>query len=236
MDSPVSSNISGENLNAMNILQQFSQLMFLQSLAAGKNSSFDPSMFGFPDFKQSQQIPTSPTQVTTTTLPPISPKAEDASDALLTISKLLSSHQNLKNEFSSPSSPTTFESSPFKKYNNDFGFMDIFSSASTPSSTSTSSARLYKVHVNRESSKPLQDWMIANITNPYPTNRDVQQLSNATGFTYKQIRNWFTNSRRRYEQTCGTNGIPWIKKVAPKVCRKINLSSESSPLPSSSES
>uniref|UniRef100_A0A914PZH2 Homeobox domain-containing protein n=1 Tax=Panagrolaimus davidi TaxID=227884 RepID=A0A914PZH2_9BILA len=229
MDSPVSSNISGENLNAMNILQQ---LMFLQSLAAGKNSSFNPSMFGFPDFKQSQQIPTSPTQVTTT----LPPKAEDASDALLRICELLTSHQNLKNEFSSPSSPTTFESSPFKKYNNDFGFMDIFSSASTPSSTSTSSARQYKVHVNRESSKPLQDWMIANITNPYPTTRDVQQLSNATGFTYKQIRNWFTNSRRRYEQKCGTNGIPWIKKVAPKVCRKINLSSESSLLPSSSES
>uniref|UniRef100_A0AC35GLT8 Homeobox domain-containing protein n=1 Tax=Panagrolaimus sp. PS1159 TaxID=55785 RepID=A0AC35GLT8_9BILA len=115
--------------------------------------------------------------------------------------------------------------------NNDF--MDIFSSASTP----TSSARQYKVHVNRESSKPLQDWMIANITNPYPTTRDVQQLSNATGFTYKQIRNWFTNSRRRYEQTCGTNGIPWIKKDAPKVCRKIiHSSSESSPSSESCES
>jgi hypothetical protein len=231
MDSPGSSNIpSATNLNAMNILQQFSQLMFLQSLAAGKNSSFNPSMFGFPDFKQSQQIPTSPTQVTTTTLPPVSPKAEDASDALLTISELLSSHQNLKNEFSSPLSPTTFESS--QMCNNDF--MDIFSSASTP--TSTSSVRQYKVHVNRESSKPLQDWMIANITNPYPTTRDVQQLSNATGFTYKQIRNWFTNSRRRYEQTCGTNGIPWIKKDAPKVCRKIILSSsESSPSSESCE-
>uniref|UniRef100_A0A914QCR9 Homeobox domain-containing protein n=1 Tax=Panagrolaimus davidi TaxID=227884 RepID=A0A914QCR9_9BILA len=205
MDSPGSSNIpSATNLNAMNILQQ---LMFLQSLAAGKNSSFNPSMFGFPDFKQSQQIPTSPTQVTTT-LPPISPKPEDASDALLTISELLSSHQNLKNEFSLPSSPTTFETSQWCNID----FMDIFSSASTP----TSSARQYKVHVNRE---------------------NVQQLSNATGFTYKQIRNWFTNSRRRYEQTCGTNGIPWIKKDAPKVCRKIiHSSSESSPLPSSSES
>uniref|UniRef100_A0AC34GEN4 Homeobox domain-containing protein n=1 Tax=Panagrolaimus sp. ES5 TaxID=591445 RepID=A0AC34GEN4_9BILA len=95
-----------------------------------------------------------------------------------------------------------------------------------PSITSSAtSCRQYKVHVNRDSSKPLQEWMNAHLSNPYPTTREVEQLSQQTGFTFKQIRNWFTNSRRRYEQQCGINPLPWTKKEAPKVCRKI-LSSE----------
>uniref|UniRef100_A0A914XTP4 Homeobox domain-containing protein n=1 Tax=Panagrolaimus superbus TaxID=310955 RepID=A0A914XTP4_9BILA len=209
--------------NAMNILQQFSQLLFLQSLAtAGKTSSMDPSIFGFPKLEPQEQqssssfptFPSSPTQVTST-LPPISPQGNASINPLQTISELLASHQSLKSDLSS--SPALSETSPFKMYNN--SGMDL--------SWTSSSTRQYKVHVNRESSKPLQEWMNQHITDPYPTHRDVQQLSKQTGFTFKQIRNWFTNSRRRYEHQCGTNPLPWNKKDAPKVCRKI-LPSESS--------
>uniref|UniRef100_A0A914Y0C1 Homeobox domain-containing protein n=1 Tax=Panagrolaimus superbus TaxID=310955 RepID=A0A914Y0C1_9BILA len=82
--------------------------------------------------------------------------------------------------------------------------------------------RQYKVHVNRDSAKALQDWMNQHITDPYPSSREVQELSKQTGFTYKQIRNWFTNSRRRFEQQCSVHSLPlpWIKKDAPKICRK----------------
>uniref|UniRef100_A0A914QN16 Homeobox domain-containing protein n=1 Tax=Panagrolaimus davidi TaxID=227884 RepID=A0A914QN16_9BILA len=131
-----------DSRNAMNIFQQFSQLMFLQSLAAASGKpSMNPAMFGFPQSQSSQSNLSFPTQ----------PQQH----------------------------------------------------------------RQYKVHVNRESAKPLQDWMNAHITDPYPTRSDVKQLSMQTGFTFKQIRNWFTNNRRRYEEKCGPNAIPWIKKDSP---------------------
>uniref|UniRef100_A0AC34G3I3 Homeobox domain-containing protein n=1 Tax=Panagrolaimus sp. ES5 TaxID=591445 RepID=A0AC34G3I3_9BILA len=196
---------SASTTNAMNILQQFSQLLSLQhSLAAtGKTTStkMDPSMFGFPKLEKLQE--SSATQVSS---PPMSPQRNESSDLLREISDLLSSHQNLKSQVSPL--PSSTETSPFKMFN-DFG-MDFLPSPTT---------RQYKVAVNRESSKPLQDWMNANISHPYPKPHNVQQLSKQTGYSNKQIRNWFTNARRRYEIQCGTNPLPWIKKEAPNMCR-----------------
>uniref|UniRef100_A0AC35GRD6 Homeobox domain-containing protein n=1 Tax=Panagrolaimus sp. PS1159 TaxID=55785 RepID=A0AC35GRD6_9BILA len=72
----------------------------------------------------------------------------------------------------------------------------------------------YRLAVTRESSKPLQEWMNKNLHHPYPTLSDIHELSNITGFTNKQIRNWFTNNRRRIEQEYYLNKpLPWIKKA-----------------------
>uniref|UniRef100_A0A914PSD9 Homeobox domain-containing protein n=1 Tax=Panagrolaimus davidi TaxID=227884 RepID=A0A914PSD9_9BILA len=122
-----------DSSNAMNIniLQQFSQLLFLQSMASGKPlNSMNPAMFGFPQPQQYFQQP------------------------------------------------------------------DV-------------------IHVSRESAKPLQEWMNQHINNPYPTHSDVQKLSLQTGFSFKQIRNWFTNNRHRYEQSLGSKPLPWIKNDSP---------------------
>uniref|UniRef100_A0AC35FZQ4 Homeobox domain-containing protein n=1 Tax=Panagrolaimus sp. PS1159 TaxID=55785 RepID=A0AC35FZQ4_9BILA len=56
--------------------------------------------------------------------------------------------------------------------------------------------------------------MNKNLHHPYPTLSDIHELSNITGFTNKQIRNWFTNNRRRIEQEYYLNKpLPWIKKA-----------------------
>uniref|UniRef100_A0A914QX31 Homeobox domain-containing protein n=1 Tax=Panagrolaimus davidi TaxID=227884 RepID=A0A914QX31_9BILA len=218
MDSSSANSAAAASMNAMNILQQFSQFLFLQSLAAGQNPMMNPaSMFGLPQTPQQQasldqtfssQAPT-PASLASTSPGNVTTKFQ-------TIADILASHQNLKTELSStPSSSSSAEySSPFKMYG----------------SNNVVPARRYKVSVNRESAKPLQQWMNQHITDPYPSQRDVHELSKQTGFTFKQIRNWFTNSRRRYEQQCYAHSLPlpWIKKDAPKVCRKTETSSEES--------
>uniref|UniRef100_A0A914QF83 Homeobox domain-containing protein n=1 Tax=Panagrolaimus davidi TaxID=227884 RepID=A0A914QF83_9BILA len=206
--------MDSSSLNSMSILQQFSQLLFLQSLASGKSlNSMNPAMFGFPQTQISQpNFPQQSTQVKPL-LPPSSPTLSDPSKHLQTISDLLSSPSLLKSQLSPSFPSSSSETSPFK--------LDYENIQPT---------RQYKVHVNRESAKPLQEWMNQNITNPYPTQLDVQKLSSQTGFTFKQIRNWFTNNRRRYEEKCGSQALPWIKKDSPiskKIC-KSEFSTENS--------
>uniref|UniRef100_A0AC35GDY2 Homeobox domain-containing protein n=1 Tax=Panagrolaimus sp. PS1159 TaxID=55785 RepID=A0AC35GDY2_9BILA len=206
-----------DSTNAMNIFQQFSQLMLLQSLAAASGKpSMNPALFGFPQSQSSQSNLSFPTQVKPL-LQTLSPsKVSDPSAHLQTISKLLSSHQTLKSQLSPSGSDTSF-----KGYNDYENFQP-------------QQHRQYKVHVNRESAKPLQDWMNAHITDPYPTRSDVKQLSMQTGFTFKQIRNWFTNNRRRYEEKCGPNAIPWIKKDSPNSKKVVKLESAESSIISAS--
>uniref|UniRef100_A0AC35FSG5 Homeobox domain-containing protein n=1 Tax=Panagrolaimus sp. PS1159 TaxID=55785 RepID=A0AC35FSG5_9BILA len=67
----------------------------------------------------------------------------------------------------------------------------------------------YRIAVTKESAKPLQDWMKENLHHPYPTSEDILELSKKTGFSHKQIRNWFTNNRRRYEQENCEKPLPW---------------------------
>ena len=94
----------------------------------------------------------------------------------------------------------------------------------SPASSSSSAERSfpqhrqYKVHVNKESARPLKKWMEENITHPYPSAADVKQLAQETGFSHQQIPHWFTNNRRRYEQDCIQRGepLPWVKKEANK--------------------
>lgn len=131
--------------------------------------------------------------------PQVSPLPSNPMDLF---NNLLSAHSQLTSQLT-PSTPTqlTPSLSPFKYEPED-------------------ECRKWKVAVNRETAKPLQDWMNKNISNPYPSSKDVKQLAAETGFTYRQIRNWFTNSRRRYELKAGNSPLPWHKKEAPRVVRK----------------
>eukprot|EP00614_Pseudopedinella_elastica_P013900 CAMPEP_0172586594 /NCGR_PEP_ID=MMETSP1068-20121228/5941_1 /TAXON_ID=35684 /ORGANISM="Pseudopedinella elastica, Strain CCMP716" /LENGTH=115 /DNA_ID=CAMNT_0013381447 /DNA_START=271 /DNA_END=615 /DNA_ORIENTATION=- len=45
----------------------------------------------------------------------------------------------------------------------------------------------------------LKEWLLSDehFTHPYPTTQDQAQLMQATGIGKKQLKNWFTNARRR---------------------------------------
>uniref|UniRef100_A0AC34FH15 Uncharacterized protein n=1 Tax=Panagrolaimus sp. ES5 TaxID=591445 RepID=A0AC34FH15_9BILA len=113
---------SAATMNAMNILQQFSQLLFLQSLAAGKSSMpFNPSMYGLPPQPQQEKQHFSSTSTFSTKLPKLPPTSPgNVSMQNQTIADILASHQNLKSELCSPTTSTssTSEYSPFKLYEN----------------------------------------------------------------------------------------------------------------------
>uniref|UniRef100_A0AC34FEG8 Homeobox domain-containing protein n=1 Tax=Panagrolaimus sp. ES5 TaxID=591445 RepID=A0AC34FEG8_9BILA len=105
-------------------------------------------------------------------------------------------------------------------------FNNLFSPPSSTASSSSSSFAsnpfqhrpqpILRVHVTRESSKPLREWMTAHLHDPYPTPNEIEELSNITGFSRKQVRDWFTNNRRRYELKLKNKPLPWKKREAPK--------------------
>ncbi len=45
----------------------------------------------------------------------------------------------------------------------------------------------------------LKQWLLSDshITHPYPTAAEQVELMNTTGIDKKQLKNWFTNARRR---------------------------------------
>ncbi|KAJ1451498.1 homeobox KN domain-containing protein, partial [Pelagophyceae sp. CCMP2097] len=43
----------------------------------------------------------------------------------------------------------------------------------------------------------LRAWLEAHFDHPYPTSRDRGELMNSTNLDEKQLKNWFTNARRR---------------------------------------
>uniref|UniRef100_A0AC34FSJ4 Homeobox domain-containing protein n=1 Tax=Panagrolaimus sp. ES5 TaxID=591445 RepID=A0AC34FSJ4_9BILA len=194
-------------------IQQFSQFMFLQSLASSSgNNSTMPSQFQqMPTLtmppKMSSQIPSTPP------MPSLSPSEQLNFDALAAISTLLSAQQNLKSQIS-----PSFSSSPsgFSLNQMPSSIMNSNNLRSSPYQIYQQQQRQpeYRIAVTRESAKPLQEWMDQNIHHPYPTSADIQSLSKQTGFSHKQIRNWFTNNRRRFEQQSINQPLPWQKKPA----------------------
>ena len=41
--------------------------------------------------------------------------------------------------------------------------------------------------VNNETAKPLIEWFEKHLTNPYPTDKEMEEFRNVTGFTFKQV-------------------------------------------------
>uniref|UniRef100_A0A914NZQ5 Homeobox domain-containing protein n=1 Tax=Panagrolaimus davidi TaxID=227884 RepID=A0A914NZQ5_9BILA len=199
---------------------QISQLLFLQSFAFKNGITNNLQFRQTPSFSMDYKI--LPSNVLKFPTPPPSVPESEVEDM---VSKILSAHQNLKSETSLPPLPSLL---PYPK----IPFIDpntIFHSIQNQQSMnhqqqllpyySQSSYQLpkepeYRLAVTRESSKPLQEWMNKNLHHPYPTLSDIHELSNITGFTNKQIRNWFTNNRRRIEQEYYLNKpLPWMKKA-----------------------
>uniref|UniRef100_A0AC34Q6M0 Homeobox domain-containing protein n=1 Tax=Panagrolaimus sp. JU765 TaxID=591449 RepID=A0AC34Q6M0_9BILA len=93
------------------------------------------------------------------------------------------------------------------------------SGSETPTSASnfTSNSPKMRPVVNDSTAKPLIEWMEANMENPYPTRADVRELSRQTGFSSVQIRNWFTNHRRRVKEDYEKRGekLPWTMRQGP---------------------
>ncbi|SCV02790.1 LANO_0G00254g1_1 [Lachancea nothofagi CBS 11611] len=46
----------------------------------------------------------------------------------------------------------------------------------------------------------LEDWFISNSSDPYLTKAKAHLLSEKTGLTIKQVRNWVSNRRRKFKR------------------------------------
>mmetsp|Transcript_20113 Transcript_20113/g.30463 ORF Transcript_20113/g.30463 Transcript_20113/m.30463 type:complete len:392 (-) Transcript_20113:282-1457(-) len=65
----------------------------------------------------------------------------------------------------------------------------------------------------------LKTWLFSpeHVTYPYPTADEQKQLSKATGLTSRQLKNWFTNARRRiWKKHNETVGVPQIDNGKPR--------------------
>lgn len=64
-------------------------------------------------------------------------------------------------------------------------------------------ARVSKRSTSRSktSTRPLRLWFDGHLEHPYPTERDKQQLTSASGLSRTQVENWFSNARRRKKQS-----------------------------------
>ena len=49
-----------------------------------------------------------------------------------------------------------------------------------------------------EATDQLKRWVILHYRCPYPSERDKDELANATGLSVVQISNWMSNARRRW--------------------------------------
>lgn len=58
-----------------------------------------------------------------------------------------------------------------------------------------------KRRFSRKGAKLLRDWFHQHQEWPYPTQEQKTELARETGFTGKQVSDWFTNARRRRKQT-----------------------------------
>uniref|UniRef100_A0AC35GFP2 Uncharacterized protein n=1 Tax=Panagrolaimus sp. PS1159 TaxID=55785 RepID=A0AC35GFP2_9BILA len=109
--------MDSSSLNSKNILQQFSQLLFLQSLDSGKSlNSMNPAMFGFPQTQISQSNFSQQSTQVKPLLPPSSPTLSDPAKHLQSVSDLLSSPSLLKSQLSPSSPSSSSETSPFKSH------------------------------------------------------------------------------------------------------------------------
>jgi len=85
---------------------------------------------------------------------------------------------------------------------------------------------LSPMHNNSKVRKPLptnaveilKNWLFSpeHVSYPYPTQEEQKYLINATGLTSKQLKNWFTNARRRiwkkHVDACHPSGASNIRK------------------------
>jgi hypothetical protein len=75
---------------------------------------------------------------------------------------------------------------------------------------------------NKEQTAPLQQWLLDNSHNPYPTDEQKELLAEMSGLTYQQVHTWFNNARSR-------------KKVIPKRTKpkqsSLTFISPSEPMP-----
>ncbi len=55
-------------------------------------------------------------------------------------------------------------------------------------------------------SRQLEDWLMNNLDNPYPSKPLIKYFVKSTGLTYKQINNWFGNARSRWPELKGEKG------------------------------
>ena len=58
-----------------------------------------------------------------------------------------------------------------------------------------------KKQFSRKGAKMLRDWFHQHQEWPYPTHEQKTELARESGFTRKQVSDWFTNARRRQKQT-----------------------------------
>ena len=49
----------------------------------------------------------------------------------------------------------------------------------------------------------LYEWLTVNLSNPYPSENQINIFLQTTDLTETQIRNWFSNARRRWPQLKG---------------------------------
>lgn len=68
-------------------------------------------------------------------------------------------------------------------------------------SYSRSNTGFYRQNFSRKGAKILRDWYYQHQEYPYPSNEQKTELARETGFTRKQVSDWFTNARRRQKQT-----------------------------------
>ncbi|BCR85405.1 uncharacterized protein ACHE_20863A [Aspergillus chevalieri] len=66
---------------------------------------------------------------------------------------------------------------------------------------SRSNTGLNRQNFSRKGAKILRDWYYQHQEYPYPSNEQKAELARETGFTRKQVSDWFTNARRRQKQT-----------------------------------
>ncbi|ESO88342.1 hypothetical protein LOTGIDRAFT_60240, partial [Lottia gigantea] len=51
--------------------------------------------------------------------------------------------------------------------------------------------------LSKSTIQKLEAWYTAHEEHPYPNNEVIEDLSNACGITYSQVRKWFANKRNR---------------------------------------
>lgn len=59
----------------------------------------------------------------------------------------------------------------------------------------------HKKQFSRKGAKVLRGWFYQHQQWPYPSHKEKTELARETGFTAKQVSDWFTNARRRQKQT-----------------------------------
>lgn len=66
------------------------------------------------------------------------------------------------------------------------------------SAAATSVLQVGARHVVQLNLSMSKEWLLAHTEDPYPTPDEKKQLQELTGLTKVQIRNWFTNVRKRH--------------------------------------